>query len=201
MAKSFNVPKDYASVSVTDEDISTEAYKEHFGGGPEAWERRGMAQLRFLRERGLKPTTRLLDIGCGPLRGGVHFIEYLDPGNYCGVDYNADFIRAAQRIVETSGLEGKSPRLQTVLDFAFDDGEFDFALAFSVLNHCNDEHRSFFFRNISRPMKRGGRVFISHVDPWFDKRLLESLPLVNSSRFALSFRGNNFIPIVELTVL
>ena len=28
----------------------------------------------------------LIDIGCGALRGGVHFVRHLDPGHYFGMD-------------------------------------------------------------------------------------------------------------------
>jgi hypothetical protein len=43
------------------------------------WEYMGKLQLDYLVERGLKPEHNLLDVGCGPLRAGIHFIEYLTP--------------------------------------------------------------------------------------------------------------------------
>ena len=41
-------------------------------------------QIAFLKERGLVPSSQLLEIGCGPLTGGIPIIEYLEPGNYVG---------------------------------------------------------------------------------------------------------------------
>jgi hypothetical protein len=48
------------------------------------WEEIGKLQLDFLVNQGLRPTHKFLDIGCGTLRGGRHFIRYLDAGNYAG---------------------------------------------------------------------------------------------------------------------
>src|SRR3979409_2149502 len=53
------------------------------------WEEIGELQFQFLRTHGLEPQHRLLDIGCGSLRGGVRFVSYLDPGNYFGIDISA----------------------------------------------------------------------------------------------------------------
>lgn len=44
------------------------------------WEEMGQRQLEFLVEQGLGPCDDLLDVGCGSLRGGVHFIRYLEQG-------------------------------------------------------------------------------------------------------------------------
>src|SRR5256714_13012220 len=50
------------------------------------WDYLGKLQLDYLVEQGLKPEHYVLDVGCGPLRAGVHFIGYLEPGHYAGVD-------------------------------------------------------------------------------------------------------------------
>ena len=44
------------------------------------WTRIGELQFDFLRAQGLRPNHVLFDIACGALRGGVHFINYLDAG-------------------------------------------------------------------------------------------------------------------------
>ncbi|MDG2051451.1 MAG: hypothetical protein P8M78_14960 [Myxococcota bacterium] len=38
-------------------------------------------QYRFMRSQGLEPSDCLVDVACVSLRGGRHFIEYLDQGN------------------------------------------------------------------------------------------------------------------------
>lgn len=47
-------------------------------------------QLEFLQQRGLQKRDTLLDLGCGSLRAGIHFIDYLNPGNYLGMDISAE---------------------------------------------------------------------------------------------------------------
>lgn len=58
-------------------------HREYVGG---KWEEIGRLQFEFLVQQGLKPSHCLLDIACGSLRGGVHFIRYLQVGNYLGID-------------------------------------------------------------------------------------------------------------------
>jgi SAM-dependent methyltransferase len=66
-------------------------HRQYIGG---KWQRIGMLQFEFLLLHGLLPSHCLLDIGCGSLRGGVHFIPYLDSGNYLGLDRNQSLIES-----------------------------------------------------------------------------------------------------------
>ena len=54
----------------------------HRGAVGGRWEEMGRLQLDFLVKQGLRPSDELLDVGCGALRAGLHFIRYLKPGNY-----------------------------------------------------------------------------------------------------------------------
>ena len=49
------------------------------------WEEIGQLQFDYLRNDGLRPDHSMLDIGCGTLRGGRHFIAWLSPGKYTGL--------------------------------------------------------------------------------------------------------------------
>jgi hypothetical protein len=55
-------------------------------GTTEWYEAAGQSQFAFMLEHGLQPGDVLCDIGCGALRGGRLLIEYLDRGNYLGLD-------------------------------------------------------------------------------------------------------------------
>ena len=91
----------------------------------------------MLTEYGLKPNHTLLDVGCGCLRGGVHFVRYLDPGTTgpttpvaaCGL-----YVELAQ-----AGLQDRLPRTSLRSDDAFDftgfGVRFDRAIAFSLFTH------------------------------------------------------------------
>ncbi|MEU1167133.1 class I SAM-dependent methyltransferase, partial [Streptomyces sp. NPDC005921] len=59
------------------------------------WLALGRMQFDYLVEHGLRPDHRMLDIGCGNLRGGWRFIGHLDAGNYYGIDISPDILIAA----------------------------------------------------------------------------------------------------------
>ena len=48
--------------------------------------------IRIFRIAGLQPSDKFVDVGCGALRGGRHFIEYLENGNYYGLDKHIELI-------------------------------------------------------------------------------------------------------------
>ena len=54
--------------------IKMVGHREYVGG---MWELIGKLQFNFIVGQGLKPENCFLDIACGPLRGGIHFIPYL----------------------------------------------------------------------------------------------------------------------------
>jgi SAM-dependent methyltransferase len=130
----------------------------------------GLFQLSLLRTAGMLPSSRLLDVGCGPIRAGVHFISFLNARNYYGVDYNNSFIKAASLLVAEKGFSGKHPTLRVVSDFDFSDlnQQFDFVNVFSVLNHCDRQQRRLFFRNIPNLLAPEARLFITHAG-WLAK--------------------------------
>lgn len=51
-----------------------------------SWEELGRLQFEYLLANGLQREHRLLDIGCGALRGALHFIKHRAPVNYLGID-------------------------------------------------------------------------------------------------------------------
>src|SRR3954447_26273250 len=65
-------------------------------GPPHVWKDKRKFQIEFLEGSGLRPDTKLVDIGCGTLRGGIPIIERLDPGNYVGVDVRPEIATEAQ---------------------------------------------------------------------------------------------------------
>src|SRR5258708_5686572 len=61
----------------------------------------------------------MLEIGCGNLRAGRLFIDYLDAGNYYGLDISPEILLAGQRTLVEFGLQAKHPRLFPVSDLTF----------------------------------------------------------------------------------
>lgn len=161
--------RDYKKVKLAPHQIQAEEYKNYLGGGAETWSRRGRFQRELLRSLGLVQGHSLLDVGCGPIRAGVHFIEFLDPGNYCGVDFNPSFVESANRLIESGPLTSKSPQIFLIDEFEVGrlGRKFDYLLCFSVLNHCTDSERHLFFDRIKCAMHQDSRLVVTHGD-WFD---------------------------------
>ncbi|MBR7827847.1 class I SAM-dependent methyltransferase [Actinospica sp. MGRD01-02] len=104
----------------------------------ESWLRLGQLQFDYLLDHGLKPADRVLDIGCGNLRAGWRFIEYLDTGNYYGIDISPEILLAAQETLTDRSLQAKLPHLTLVSDLTFaflPDEHFTVVHAHSVFSH------------------------------------------------------------------
>jgi SAM-dependent methyltransferase len=126
----------------------------------ESWLKVGQMQFDYLVRHGLKPDMRMLEIGCGNLRAGRLFIDYLDSGNYYGTDISPDILLAAQRTVGEYGLQRKLPYLTLVSDLrlAFlPDGHFDVVHAHSVFSHSPLPVIDECMASVGRIMAPGGR--------------------------------------------
>lgn len=102
------------------------------------WEEIGKLQFDFLVARGLKPEHYFLDVGCGSLRGGIHFIQYLERGHYFGIDKSKELLDAGRNIeLKRCNLMVKNPTLVQMDNFDFQslNQKFDYALAQSVFAH------------------------------------------------------------------
>lgn len=124
-----------------------------------AWQRYGRQQFRYLKEHGLRRKHRLLEIGCGNLRAGWRFIDYLNPGGYYGVDISPAVILAAQQTVARQGLTAKLPYLTVVADMSWEflpAEHFDYVHAHSVFSHCPLSVIEDCFAHVGRIMKPDG---------------------------------------------
>ena len=113
---------------------------KHAVGG--MWEELGRLQFDTLLREGLETRHRLLDIGCGALRGGIHFIEYLDRGHYAGIDISEGILDAGRRLLPSDLGEKKAPVLIQNKDLElkeFDNNMFDFLLAQSLFTHLPED--------------------------------------------------------------
>lgn len=119
---------------LTTDDINKKIHRDFVGG---LWGELGQLQFDYLMAQGLKPSHKLLDIGCGCLRGGLHYIRYLEDGNYYGLDVNLSLIQAGMLEIKEAGLEDRHPRLLVDDQFRLDKfGEsFDFMVSISLFTH------------------------------------------------------------------
>jgi len=98
----------------------------------------GKLQLDFLVGEGLLPQHYLLDIACGSLREGVHFIAYLEPWHYLGIEKEKVLVHAG--IEKELGPELNAEKRPTfVISSNFEFHKFgvrpDYALAQSLFTH------------------------------------------------------------------
>jgi hypothetical protein len=112
-----------------------------FTGGPvECFEPAGRLQLATLLREGMYPQMKVLDLGCGCLRGGYWLIHFLDAGSYFGIEPAAARLQQGiDHVIEPEVLKHKQPRFDT--NDRFDLGvfgvEFDIVLARSIWSHAS----------------------------------------------------------------
>lgn len=144
-------------------DIAAREHRAFVGG---MWEEVGALQFDFLKRAGLKPADRLLDVGCGALRGGVHFVRYLDVGNYYGIDINASLIDAGRKELLDAGIADKQAHLLVDDHFAVGHfgATFDAAIAVSVFTHLPMNHIVRCLSEVGRVLSKNGQFFASFFE-------------------------------------
>jgi SAM-dependent methyltransferase len=123
------------------------------------WLALGEMQFDYLKQHGLRPGHRMLDIGCGNLRAGWRFIDYLDAGHYYGIDISPDILISAKRTLAAYRLQRKLPYLTLTRDLTFDflpDGWFDVVHAHSVFSHSPREVIDECLTHVGRMLAPGG---------------------------------------------
>jgi SAM-dependent methyltransferase len=144
--------------------VAAGKHRETVGG---LWDEVGQLQLDYLVSRGLKPRHKLLDLGCGALRGGVRFAGYLDPGHYYGVDLNQSLMDAGyEKEIVPAGLAERLPRenLYCIGDFRIAQigQRFDFVLAQSVFTHIRLERIRECLARVVKAVRPGGAFFATY---------------------------------------
>ena len=142
-----------------DAGIEMLGHRDYVGG---LWEEIGQLQFNFLMAQRLTPSHCLLDIGCGALRGGVHFIQYLDPGNYLGLEKEQTLITLGiEKELGVSTYTQKQPEF--VISACFEFHKFSktphFSIAQSLFTHLNPEDIRLCLRNLRDCIAMGHQLF------------------------------------------
>lgn len=141
-----------------------EDHRAHVGG---AWDEVGIWQFHLLKDLGLQPEDFLLDVGCGSLRGGRYFIDYLDPGRYYGTElYGPILGQGLLREIPWETVAAKSPM------FLLGDGlqiqrfqrPFSWVLCQSIFTHLDGSDAILLLQNLAQVLtSTGSRA----VTTWF----------------------------------
>jgi hypothetical protein len=144
--------------------VSIVGHRQYVGG---MWDRMGRLQFDFMVSEGLAPTDVLVDIACGSLRAGVHFIPYLERGNYLGIEKEAALLEAGVLDeLDAHVREEKEPELLVSSAFEFDrfSKQPTFGLAQSLFTHLPPDLISLCFANLRKSAADGCRFYAT----WFE---------------------------------
>jgi SAM-dependent methyltransferase len=117
-----------------------------------------------LKKHGLKPDSKLLDVGCGSLRLGVKVIPFLEKGNYYGIDCDKEMVTAGlNNELSQDVRQQKNPLFAINKNFdlsSFGQIKFDMAMAQSVWTHITPPGIELCMKNVVESLKPGG-VFLA----------------------------------------
>ena len=130
-----------------------------------SWDEIGSLQFDFMVSQGLSPASTLLDVGCGALRGGVHFVRYLDDGNYYGIDINKSLLKAGRQELRSAGLDKQVHLHRTdQFDAAEFNVQFDFGVSVSLLTHVTANQIIYCFMQMRRVMHPESRFYFTFFE-------------------------------------
>ena len=89
---------------------------------------------------GLTPESKVLDVGCGCLRGGRKIIPELNEACYFGIEPNKSMLKDGMEIsLDPDVVLAKKPRFDTNAEWNFGvfNTKFDFVIARSIWSHAS----------------------------------------------------------------
>ncbi len=147
-----------------DGEFLIESHHNHYG---HPW-LGGRYVFDFLVHEGLRPCHKVLDVGCGSGRIGIHLLRYLDPGHYFGIDVHRKSLEAfAKYEMFLHGLEDRGARL--LWNGSFDAEhfgvEFDWVLDVATTLHLSPREVVEAFTKITKTLAPGGILVVGHPRP------------------------------------
>lgn len=121
------------------------------------------AQPAFMMSVGLRKYHKFLDLGCGCLRGTALLVDYLEQGNFFGVDVSQSYIDQAQARLDMVGVRNKA-NLFCISDydiFNLAKTKFDFILSVSILTHVMPDHIPALFSGVKECLSEKGQYFFT----------------------------------------
>lgn len=144
---------------------SRSARRHAMVGPPRLWKKKRQFQIDYLLEQGLRPEHRVMDLGCGTLRGGIPIIDHVEAGNYYGIEVRSEVIAEAHREIRKSGLAHKAASLVIARNLGLLrlGVEFQYIWSFSVLIHMDDDEVAAAFDCVYANLGENG-VFLANVN-------------------------------------
>lgn len=120
--------------------------------------------LDYLKLRGLKKNMSFLDYGCGAINSGRFFINYLNIGNYVGVDISKEAINLGKHRIIDFNLSHKKPcliHLLTLNNLSLLNKKFDIVWGQSVLTHMPPGDLLLFLQKIKFSLNQNFKIYFT----------------------------------------
>lgn len=118
---------------------------------PADFRKRGRKDFDWFLRRNLRRDMTCIDYGCGSLRVGQHFIEYLDSGRYLGLDIIDSFYRDGMAMIDGKVIARSQPRFLVIGGEALQRAsaaKADLIFATAVIQHVPPQELNMFFGNV-----------------------------------------------------
>jgi SAM-dependent methyltransferase len=177
-------------------DLVPPRYLNYAGDGD--FEKVGDEFLKYFVELGgLKPQSRVLEMGSGIGRMARPLTGYLKTGTYEGIDIIPEGVKWCQKEItgRYSNFNFQLADIRSAMynpggnfsaaeyRFPFDDGQFDFIFLTSVFTHMMKQEVDNYLSEVSRTIRPNGRCLIT-----FFLLNKEAAKLVSQGKSSLSFR-------------
>ncbi|MES2142970.1 MAG: class I SAM-dependent methyltransferase [Pseudomonadota bacterium] len=129
----------YLAPGFYDDALAKGRHRDIVGG---RWEETGRLQIALLRDEGLQPHHRLLDIGAGSLRLGCKAVPYLERGHYWATDASLPLMQRGHQAELADPARLPLAHLIEDADFAFPGipDSIDYVIAWGVFTHLPGEN-------------------------------------------------------------
>lgn len=121
----------------------------------------------LLVREGLRPSSRVLDVGCGALRLGYWLMHFLEPGCYFGIEPQQEMLHVGlEELIEPDVVAHADAHFDANENFDFSVfGEtFDFVFARSIWTHASKPQISAMLRSFAATSSPEG-VFLASYKP------------------------------------
>jgi hypothetical protein len=114
---------------------------------------------------GMARDALVLEIGCGCLRTGYWFVQYLNEERYFGIEPNAKMLDAGRELLLGRLEAEKSPQFSNNEDFDFGvfGRTFDFVVAYSIWSHASKRQIETMLDQFKRTANSGARFITSWI--------------------------------------
>lgn len=155
------------------------------------WDLISQIQLDVLLENGLQPHHTLLDFGCGMGRLAVNAIQYLNNGNYAGIDADTRYLNICKDLIAPIKKEAQIYQNRE-FDFEYFNMRFDYGMAQSVFTHLSDDQVKACITRLCKVMNKSGQFLFSYIPTNFPIGLVYEgeYPLLHPAHQNADFFGD-----------